>query len=219
MSWSEVAFAASATLLVLLWLVWVVASRLDRLHRKVATSGAALENQLVRRASAAAELAASGLLDPVSSVLVGEAAWGAMAAGGYGRDVLVAALPDIGGALDVTGHHAVQGGRGPDVAPADREIVESELSRTVREALADDDEVEAILAVPGGTELVGALAAAWYRVQLARRFHNEAVAQTHRVRRKLVVRLLRLHGHAPAPRTVEIDDAWPEALQRVVRAA
>jgi len=61
---------------------------------------------------------------------------------------------------------------------------------------------------------VGALAAAWYRVQLARRFHNEAVAQAQRVRRKLLVRLLRLHGHAPMPRTVEIDDERPPALER-----
>ena len=46
--------------------------------------------------------------------------------------------------------------------------------------------------------LVDSLAAAWYRVQLARRFHNEAVAQTQRMRRKMLVRALRLHGHAAA---------------------
>lgn len=218
MTWSEVTLLVAGALLVLLWFVWVVASRLDRLHRKVATSRAALENQLVRRASTAAELAASGLLDPVSSILVGEAAWAALSAGGHGRAELVAALPDLGRMLR---HPSDE--MGPDADPTvradDRDLAESELSRTVREALADPVEAEAVRAEPGGGELLGALAAAWYRVQLARRFHNEAVAQTQRVRRKALVRALRLHGHAVMPTTVEIDDAWPESLQRIAQAA
>lgn len=213
MTWSEATLMAAVALLLLLWLVWVVANRLDRLHRKVATSRAALENQLVRRASAAAELASSGLLDPVSSVLVGEAAWGALSAGGHGRAELVAALPDLDRMLGPDGPGA------REVDPLETDLAESELSRTVREALADDDEVAALKAQPGGAELVEALAGAWYRVQLARRFHNEAVAQAQRVRHKLVVRGLRLAGHAPLPQTVEIDDDWPEALRRVAQAA
>lgn len=212
-SWSEVTLAVAALLLALLWLVWVFANRLDRLHRKVATSRSVLENQLVRRASAAAELASSGLLDPVSSVLVGEAAWAALSAGGHGRAELVAALPDLDRMLGPDG----PGARADD--PVGRDLAESELSRTVREALADDDEVIVLKAQPGGSELVEALAAAWYRVQLARRFHNEAVAQAQRVRHKVVVRWLRLAGHAPLPQTVEIDDDWPEALRRVAQAA
>ncbi len=212
-SWSDVTVLVAVALLLLLWLVWVFANRLDRLHRKVATSRSVLENQLVRRASAAAELASSGLLDPVSSVLVGEAAWAALSAGGHGRAELVAALPDLDRML------------GPDLsvaragAPVERDLAESELSRTIREALADDDEVAALEGAPGGAELVEALAAAWYRVQLARRFHNEAVAQARRVRHNLVVRSLRLAGHAPLPQMVEIDDDWPEALRRVAQAA
>lgn len=214
MTWSEATLLAAVALLLLLWLVWVFANRLDRLHRKVATSRSALENQLVRRASAAAELASSGLLDPVSSVLVGEAAWAALSAGGHGRAELVAALPDLDRMLGPDGPGAA---RAAD--PIDPDVAESELSRTVREALADDDEVAALKAQPGGAELVEALAGAWYRVQLARRFHNEAVAQAQRVRHKLVVRVLRLAGHAPLPQTVEIDDDWPEALRRVAQAA
>jgi len=218
MTWSEVTLLVAGALLVLLWFVWVVGSRLDRLHRKVATSRAALENQLVRRASTAAELAASGLLDPVSSILVGEAAWAALSAGGHGRAELVAALPDLGRMLQ---HPSDEMGPDDDATalPDDRDLAESELSRTVREALADPVEAEAVRAEPGGGELLGALAAAWYRVQLARRFHNEAVAQTQRVRRKALVRALRLHGHAVMPTTVEIDDAWPESLQRIAQAA
>lgn len=208
--WSEATIVVAGAVLLLLWVIWVFANRLDRLHRKVATTRTVLETQLVRRASAAAELASSGLLDPVSSVLVGEAAWAALAAGGRGRPELVSAVPDL---VRVLGPEP---GRADDV---DRDLAESELSRTVREALADDEEVAELEASPGGAELVGALAAAWYRVQLARRFHNEAVAQAQRVRRKVFVRALRLAGHAPMPQTVEIDDDWPEALRRVAQAA
>jgi hypothetical protein len=213
-TWSELTLLVAGALLVLLWSIWVSASRLDRLHRKVATSRAALENQLVRRASVVAELASSGFLDPVSSVLVGEAAWSALSAGGHGRAELVTALPDLDRMLrpDPGENAAADHSTGPD----DRDQAESDLTRTVREALADPGEVGALRDEPGGAELLEALAAAWYRVQLARRFHNEAVAQTQRMRRKLVVRVLRLHGHAALPVTVEIDDAWPDSIEPAV---
>lgn len=208
MTWSEIAVVVVAVVLVLLWWVWTAANRLDRLHRKVATSRAALDNQLVRRASVAAEVAASGLLDPVSSVLVTEAAWAALWAGGSDE----AGLPGP----TVAGGPPLVAAGGPPDGPVDRDQAESELSRTLRTAL-DEHEVEELGTSPLGEELVGALVASWYRVQLARRFHNEAVAQTQRMRRKALVRLLRLHGHAPVPATVEIDDAWPEAFDHRVQ--
>jgi hypothetical protein len=102
----------------------------------------------------------------------------------------------------------------PPAAAVERGLAESELSSTLRAALEDPDEVAAVRAEPGGTELVEALAAAWFRVQLARRFHNEAVIQTRRVRQKTLVRTLRLAGHAPMPHPFDIDDAWPPALGR-----
>ncbi|MDT0164812.1 hypothetical protein Q9R32_04495 [Actinotalea sp. AC32] len=223
MTWSEVAFVALVVVLVLVWSVWVAATRLDRLHRKVGASRSALENQLVRRASVAAEIAATGVLDPVSSVLVADAAWSALAVGGHGASDLIALVPDLAA-------EARRVGPGPDApspgeashAPAgaaERESAESELSRTLRTALDDPSEVAAILEEPLGAELLEALAAAWYRVELARRFHNEAVAQAQRMRHTALVRLLRLHGHAPMPRTVEIDDGWPDGLPRPGHAA
>src|SRR5665648_632379 len=116
--------------------------------------------------------------------------------------------------------HAVPGGRqGTEKLPPAGFGTHRLGLHGVREGLADPVEAEAVRAEPGGGELLGALAAAWYRVQLARRFHNEAVAQTQRVRRKALVRVLRLHGHAVMPTTVEIDDAWPESLQRIAQAA
>ncbi|MGH3329248.1 MAG: hypothetical protein ACRDPT_15905 [Streptomycetales bacterium] len=50
------------------------AGRIDRLHTRIDASRAALDAQLVRRASIALELAISGLLDPAASVLLAGAA-------------------------------------------------------------------------------------------------------------------------------------------------
>ncbi|SFJ96060.1 hypothetical protein [Cellulomonas sp. KH9] len=191
--------------LLVLWLVWVRASRLDRLHRKVAASRAVVDAQLVRRATVAAELATSGLLDPASSLVLGESVWESLTAAGAG-DVPAGLLPP-----DV---HEVLGAPGAPDEPVDRSRAESELTAALREILDDADEVAALATDPLGARLLGDLAAAWYRVQLARRFHNEAVAQTQRVRRSASVRLLRLAGHAPEPRTLELDDAWPLGLAR-----
>nr|WP_297422354.1 hypothetical protein [uncultured Actinotalea sp.] len=203
MTWSETAVVVVAALLLLVWLVWLAANRLDRLHRKVATSRQALDHQLVRRASAAAELAAAGVLDPASSVLVADAAWSALTVGGRGDGDLA------GDARHPAGDPCV---RLPGAQ--EREVAESDLSLTLRTALADGEEVRALEGDVLAGELLTSLAASWYRVQMARRFHNEAVAQTHRVRRKLLVRILRLHGRAAMPRTVEIDDGWPDGLSR-----
>lgn len=57
------------------------AGRLDRLHARVETARAALDAALVRRSSVALELAACGLLDPATSLLLAGAAHDARAAG------------------------------------------------------------------------------------------------------------------------------------------
>jgi hypothetical protein len=56
-----------------LYLSWT-AGRIDRLHVRIAAAKAALDAQLVRRASVTLELATSGLLDPATSVLLAGAA-------------------------------------------------------------------------------------------------------------------------------------------------
>ena len=202
MIWQEVVLVVAAVLALAVWAVWVQASRLDRLHRKVAASRSALDRQLVRRASAAVELASSGLLDPASALILGDAAWSAATVGGEPDEAslgLEELVPRPGGASP---------------GSPEREQVESELSRTLRTVLDDDEALAGLDAHPVGGPLVEALAAAWFRVHLARRFHNEAVRQTLRVRGKVLVRLLHLAGHAPLPRTVELDDAWPDAFDR-----
>ena len=72
MTWT---IAVLAVLAFVLWGFYVSwrASRLDRLHNRTEAARAALDLALVRRASAAAELASSGQLDPASSLLLADA--------------------------------------------------------------------------------------------------------------------------------------------------
>ncbi|MBD5787596.1 hypothetical protein IF650_15600 [Cellulosimicrobium terreum] len=214
MTWSETTVLVVAVLLLVGWVLWVSASRLDRLHRKVMASRLALDAQLVRRASAVVDLAASGELDPASSVLLAEAAHAVL------DDEVDSRRLELG----VPGLEPVDGeGRPPrlllgGMAPS-RALAESDLSATLRSAFEDPEDVLELRGAPSGDELLGNLAAAWYRAQLARRFHNEAVAQAQRVRHKWWVRLLHLAGHAPMPATVELDDSWPPGLGRPAELA
>ncbi|WP_251150885.1 hypothetical protein [Cellulosimicrobium sp. Marseille-Q4280] len=212
MTWSETAILVVAVFVLVGWLLWVAASRLDRLHRKVMASRLALDAQLVRRASAVVDLAASAELDPVTSVLLAEAAHAVLDDDADARR-LVESVPGLG-TQDAPRPRLLLGGMAPS-----RALAESDLSATLRSALEDAEDVAELRDDPAGDELLGNLSAAWYRAQLARRFHNEAVAQAQRVRSKWWVRLFRLAGHAPMPVTVELDDAWPPGLGRPLEPA
>ena len=206
MRWSEITVYVTIVLALALWWVWVAASRLDRLHRKVGTSRAVLDAQLVRRATVAAELATSGLLDPVSSVLVGEAAWAALsteaerAAGRPARAASVPTTSPSGGAA---------------LLAVDRGGIESELSATLREALDDPDEVAVAARGPGGRRA---------RRTCSRRPGTAcswpAGSTTRRSPRRPAPGAVRSSGCCgspgtrPEPRSLELDDAWPENLGR-----
>ncbi len=171
-----------AGLLLLVALGWYLswtATRLDRLHNRVEGTRAALDAQLVRRASVALEVATSGLVDPATGVLVATAAHAARESDGDAR-----------------------------------ELAESDLTAALRVAFADADTVAELQGHPVGQLLLDELATAGSRVQLARRFHNDAVRSALVVRRKRLVRSLRLAGHAPLPLTFEMDDDLPVTLVR-----
>ncbi|HEU5144878.1 MAG TPA: hypothetical protein VFT81_06855 [Dermatophilaceae bacterium] len=93
-----------------------------------------------------------------------------------------------------------------------REAVESDLTEALALALTPD--AVGLLRAGGsiGEEYLQRLSSACTRVQLARRFHNDAVTDVRRVRRKWVVRLFHLAGHTPLPLTVEFNDECPEHL-------
>lgn len=185
-------------LAVLSWYLASSASRLDRLHHRVDGARGALENQLLRRATAAGDLAVSGLLDPATALLLAGAAAEAVAAG-----------------EEFDGRRVV-GPTAPWPGPAgieDRESAESDLTRALRLALDDRALVADLRADPLGADLLRALDASCHRVELARRFHNDAVSQAERVRAKWVVRWGRLAGRAGPLATFEMDDAPPAAIR------
>lgn len=158
------------------------AGRLDRVHRRIETAAAALDAQLLRRASLANELAESGLLDPASSLLLADAA-------------TRAATED------------------PDDA-AQRSAAESDLTRVLAEVFPTQEDRDEVLeeADEADERLVEELAAATRRVELARRFHNDAVASARELRRRRLVRWFRLAGRTPWPETVELADTPPDGL-------
>jgi len=98
-------------------------------------------------------------------------------------------------------------GSGRNDRPA-REAAESALSFALRAAL-DEEEVAELSDSPAGRHLVEEVRQAGDRVLLARRFHNDAVRATLRLRRRRLVRWFRLAGTAEWPRAFEIDDAPP----------
>lgn len=162
------------------WRLSALASRIDRLHHRIELARATLDGQLLRRARATEALAVSGLVDPVSSMVLARAA-----------------------------SHCV------NADPADQVglgIVESELSRDLREVFADPASVSQLRAVPEGEELLADLAAACNQVALSRRFLNDGVQAALLLRRGPLVRWFRLAGRAPQPQTFEMDDAAPPAF-------
>ena len=97
------------------------------------------------------------------------------------------------------------------VAADGGEHAESALSRALRRTLADP----AARRTADTAGLVSAAAAAARGVQLARVFHNAAVADIRRARRSRTVRLFRLAGGVPMPDFFEIDDLPPDASAAV----
>ncbi|GAB77506.1 hypothetical protein SAMN05421595_1343 [Austwickia chelonae] len=162
------------------WYLTFVAARLDRLHIRVEGTYAALDAQLVRRAEAALEVANSGALDPAEALILAGAATDSL--------------------------------EGAESGQEEREGVESDLTRVIRLVVADRGDVVAPVELAAGLHADVALAA-WgrlessgQRVMMARRFHNDAVVDVQRLRRRVLVRLFRLPGRAVLPRTVEFDD-------------
>ncbi|HET8595444.1 MAG TPA: hypothetical protein VFM07_09360 [Intrasporangium sp.] len=101
----------------------------------------------------------------------------------------------------------------PDEDGEIREAVESDLTEALGVALTPDLVGHLRESGPLGEDYLDRLSSACTRVQLARRFHNDAVTDVRRVRRQLVVRLFHLAGHTPMPVTVEFNDEVPPGLE------
>jgi hypothetical protein len=116
-----------AALIVLgLYLSWT-AGRLDRLHARIDAARAALDAQLLRRASVAQELASSGVLDPAASIVLYEAAHAARQAEPDQREVAESELSQALRAVFAEPDAVAEIG----AAPGGTEAV-GELTRAVR---------------------------------------------------------------------------------------
>ncbi|MFE2431976.1 hypothetical protein ACFXJ5_35290 [Streptomyces sp. NPDC059373] len=119
-------WVAVAIIAVGLYLSWT-AGRLDRLHARIDAARAALDAQLLRRASVAQELATAGVLDPAASIVLYEAAHAARQAEVEQREVAESELSQALRAVFAE----------PDAVEAVREApggaeAERELTRAVR---------------------------------------------------------------------------------------
>jgi hypothetical protein len=186
-------YIAAAILVVVLMSVYVSwrAGRLDRMHHRVDAARTALDLALVRRSASAYELAASGLLDPATSLLLADAA--RRTKNGVGP-------ADSDGTRD----RVVRGTRDGALP---WELAESDLTRALRAAFGQPEFRESLAGTDGAEELVDEVEAAAHQVFLARKFYNDIAGRTIEARRRPLARTFRLSGHAPQPAYLEMDDA------------
>jgi hypothetical protein len=112
---------------------------------------------------------------------------------------------DHPGALGGAADRLAAAARDARTPPAgDRELAENALGRELRELPGELPGVPAALR----DDLAGTAT----RVQLARRFYNDAVRDTRELRGRRLPRLLRLHARRPLPRYFDIDDDAPAVV-------
>jgi hypothetical protein len=91
---------------------------------------------------------------------------------------------------------------------AARALAESNLTAVLDAVFADPIDVDAIVHESGG-EVVQRLADQCRRVEIGRRFYNDAVFATTQMRQRPVVRWFRLQGTAALPTPFEMNDEMP----------
>lgn len=180
-----------AVLSLIAWRLTYAAARLDRLHGRVEGTVAALDAQLVRRAEAGLELARCGELDEMSALMLGGAATASLE---------LADEEEV--SVEVREH-----GIDPE-----REAAENQLTEALRHVLTAETVAQLRERDGVGAGCLEIVRGAGLRVQLSRRFYNDAARDVRKVRSKRLVRWFRLAGHTALPSTIEFDDALPAAL-------
>lgn len=94
----------------------------------------------------------------------------------------------------------------------EREMAESDLSRTLILAFQDPDDIAEMRRDAAGDSYLTELSGACRRVELSRRFLNDAVRACRQVRTQRMVRWFHLAGHTPWPQTFEMEDTPPALL-------
>lgn len=97
------------------------------------------------------------------------------------------------------------------IGRADHGERESELSDVLRTVFGDPEDCRELWSRSDDAQraLLADLANACERVRLARRFHSDLVERTRTMRRRPVVRVAHLAGHAPWPQDFAMDDRPP----------
>jgi len=113
--WTLIVLVVLAVVLWGFYISWR-ASRLDRLHNRTEAARTALDLAMVRRSSAAYELASSGLLDPATSLLLADAVCRAKDADPAERDLAESDLTRaLRAAFDQPGFRGTPGVHRPQV--------------------------------------------------------------------------------------------------------
>ncbi len=202
MTWTIIVLVVLALVLWGFYVSWR-ASRLDRLHNRTEAARTALDLALVRRASAAAELASSGQLDPATSLLLADAVRRARQADVAERDLaesdLTRALRATLGAPEFRAELRAAGGGNP--GPALAAGPAAAVPAGAGEPGSDPDDA---------TELIDEVEKAANQVFIARKFYNDVAGRTLDARRRPLARVLRLSGSARQPEFFEMDDALTE---------
>ncbi len=94
-----------------------------------------------------------------------------------------------------------------------RIVAENQLTNAIRETLSDPSDVAELKTNPLIAQQLEQLVADSSRLELSRRFHADAVRDCLHLRQQRLVRIFRLAGHAPMPRTMDFDDQLPSSLR------
>lgn len=98
-----------------------------------------------------------------------------------------------------------------DAGVDERARAESALTGALCAVLTPED-AALVAAEPDGSAMLAELQSACRRVELSRRFLNDAVRACRQLRGQRMARAFRLAGHTPWPETWEMDDSMPEGL-------
>lgn len=102
---------------------------------------------------------------------------------------------------------------GDDLPEAERLADESELTEALCDAFEDVADVNEFRTDPAIDLLLSELLAVGKRIQMAKRFHTEAVGDCRSIRNQLLVRVFHLAGRAKMPKLLEFDDRLPAGLE------
>ncbi len=176
---STLIWIAVALLAIGVYLSWT-AGRLDRLHARIDAARAALDAQLLRRASVAQELATAGVLDPAASIVLYEAAHAARQADEEAREVAESELSQalravFGDASQVDAVRQAPGGTetADELAAAVRRVVAGHRVIDPQLALSAWDGADSPL-TERETEVLRLVAQGWEPGEIAKELHLSA---------------------------------------------